>query len=224
MPTDSEQSSDDFTRRPIRARASRWAPALARWLAARGVRPNAVSIASIVFALAAGACFVATHWASPQVAVILLIAAAVFIPLRLVCNLIDGLIAVEGGFRSPSGEIYNEFPDRLSDTFVFIGAGYAVGHGELAITLGWAAAVVALLVAYIRTLGTASGARAFFQGPLAKQQRMVIMVAGALLAALEVGMGYEHRGLQAALWIIVIGGIFTLIRRTRLVVRDLNQP
>lgn len=218
----SDNTTPDFTRRPIRARDTRWAPALALWLARRGVRPNAVSVASVVFALLAGAALAGTRWATPGLAIGLFVAAALLIPLRLLCNLLDGLIAVEGGFSSPAGEIYNEFPDRLSDAFVLVGAGYALGHGDAGITLGWTAAVVALLVAYIRTLGSSAGARAHFEGPLAKQQRMVVLVAGALVAALEVAMGWEPRAVAVALGIVIIGGLVTLIRRTRLVVRDLN--
>ena len=49
------------------------------------------------------------------------------IQLRLIANLLDGLVAVEGGKRTPTGELYNEAPDRIADTAVLVGAGYAVG-------------------------------------------------------------------------------------------------
>ena len=36
-----------------------------------------------------------------------LIIAAVAIPLRLLCNLFDGMLAVEGGLKSPTWPLYN---------------------------------------------------------------------------------------------------------------------
>jgi len=44
-------------RRPLKTRERPWARALARWLAARGVRPNAVSLASVLFAALSGTFF-----------------------------------------------------------------------------------------------------------------------------------------------------------------------
>lgn len=103
------------TRRPLRTRDTRWATATARWLARIGLRPNQISIASIGFGALAGAAFVAVGFVeSPPVRAIFYVAAACGIQLRLLCNLFDGMIAVEGGFRTKSGEIYNELPDRFS--------------------------------------------------------------------------------------------------------------
>ena len=54
-----------------------------------------------------------------------LLGAAVFIQLGLLANMLDGLIAVEGGRMTKTGELYNEIPDRIADV-VFLGAaGYA---------------------------------------------------------------------------------------------------
>lgn len=33
---------------------------------------------------------------------------------RLLCNLLDGMVAVEGGKRSKSGELYNDVPGLIS--------------------------------------------------------------------------------------------------------------
>lgn len=43
-------------RRPIRSRNSRWATAIAGTLARRGIRPNTISVASVLFAAVAGLC------------------------------------------------------------------------------------------------------------------------------------------------------------------------
>jgi len=44
-------------RRELATRRAGWAVGLARWLASRGVRPNAVSIAGIGFAAVSGLAF-----------------------------------------------------------------------------------------------------------------------------------------------------------------------
>jgi phosphatidylglycerophosphate synthase len=51
------------------------------------------------------------------------------------------MVAIEAGTASPVGELYNEVPDRVSDTATLIGAGYAVGGHP---TLGYVAACLAL--------------------------------------------------------------------------------
>ena len=52
---------------------------------------------------------------------LLLIAAAGFIQLRRLCNLFDGMVAVEGGFKTKSGELYNDLPDRFSGALILAG-------------------------------------------------------------------------------------------------------
>src|SRR4051812_25315641 len=98
----------ETNRRPIKARSSGWARRSAAVLAARGVSPNAVSVASAFFAMLGAAALLG--WRSPTGYV----ACAAAIQLRLVCNLLDGMIAVEGGRRSALGDLFNEFPDRIA--------------------------------------------------------------------------------------------------------------
>lgn len=81
------------------------------------------------------------------------------------------------------GELFNEVPDRVSDIAILIGAGYAAGGNA---TLGLLAALVAVLVAYVRAEGTVVGASQQYCGPMAKPERMVII----LLAALHCGLTF----------------------------------
>src|SRR6266540_5328560 len=107
-----------ITRRPIKARDSRYGTASARWLAQVGFRPNPISLLSIVFAGGATACFVTAGLAGATARWVLFVGAALCIQLRLLCNLFDGMVAVEGGFRTKSGEIYNELPDCFADMLI----------------------------------------------------------------------------------------------------------
>ena len=52
------------------------------------------------------------------------IVAGLCIQARLICNLLDGLVAVEHGRGGPCGPLWNELPDRLADALFLIAAGY----------------------------------------------------------------------------------------------------
>ncbi|MBL1434863.1 MAG: CDP-alcohol phosphatidyltransferase family protein [Rhodobacteraceae bacterium] len=194
-----------MNRRPLKSRASSWTKALAAWLVSTAVTPNQISIASMVFAaLAGGAFFLGGLW---------LIAAALFIQLRLLCNLLDGMVAVEGGKSTPDGPFWNEAPDRISDILIITGLGYGIGLPEL----GWAAAAMAILTAYIRELGSSTGQAADFCGPMAKPQRMAWLTGAALLAAIGPNL------LDIALWVLLIGTGITALRRSFRLVRALKN-
>jgi phosphatidylglycerophosphate synthase len=215
---------ETLVRRPIAARDTKWAAAVARRLALLGVRPNAVSLLSVVCAGAAAACLVGQERiGSTALRVSLFIGAAAFIQLRLLCNLFDGMIAVEGGFRSKSGEIYNELPDRFSDAFVLVAAGCGASRLGFERELGWAAALLAVLTAYVRALGAQAGASQQFCGPMAKQQRMFVMTLACLLSAVEVLLGAPPRALTAALLLVAVGSAATAARRTARIVRELES-
>ena len=207
----SESPATD-SRRPLTSRNTAWARWLARRLAATEVTPNQISLASIGFALIGGVLLLRPDWP------VAMVFAAICIQLRLLCNLIDGMVAVEGGKGTPVGALYNEVPDRVADSLFLIGAGYGVGLPEL----GWFAALVAALTAYIRVLGGSLGLKQDFRGPQAKPQRMFVLTLGCLAAVWEgVQYGSWHT-LSAALWIIAAGSVLTAALRIRAIARELQ--
>src|SRR5207244_3262545 len=161
------------------------ATAIARWLAGTGLTPNQISALSVVSAAIAGACLLFCQHGSIGLCIALFVGAAVFIQMRLLCNMFDGMVAVEGGLASKSGEIYNELPDRISDAVVLACAGYVTNWTGWERDLGWAAAVLAVITAYVRTLGGQAGASQQFCGPMAKQQRMFILTLASLVSVVE---------------------------------------
>lgn len=210
-------------RRPISARDTRWAAACARCLARNGATPNGISIASAVFGLGAGLAFLGTSRVEGAGRIALFVAAAAGIQSRLLCNLFDGMVAVEGGLRTKSGEIFNDLPDRFADWAILLGAGYAAGAGPQGVALGWAASLLAIFTAYVRALGSSAGARAHFEGPMAKQHRMAVMTAAALgSAGLAAGPGSIPL-VQYALWIVVVGSAATVVRRAVRIVKELES-
>lgn len=205
-------ASEIGQRRPIKAREFAWSQAVARWLSARGVSPNGISIFGLVCALMAGALL---GLSDGTVATWLL--AALCVELRLLCNMFDGMVALERGIASKMGEIYNEVPDRLADIAVLVGLGYAPGGTPW---LGYVAALAAVLTAYIRVFAVSVGAPADFSGVMAKPYRMQTVALTAVLcaAALLVGLSYQsvigQTGLPTiALIVIAIGATGTALRR-----------
>lgn len=216
-------AEQNILRRPIKSRNTKWAMAIARWLASLGIRPNQISILSIIFAGASGFCLIIGMKSNFSWHMVLLISAAIFIQLRLLCNLFDGMIAVEGGLRTKSGEIFNELPDRLSDSIIFVCAGYSIMRPTWGFVLGWAVALLAVMTAYVRLLGSSSGAQSYFCGPMAKQHRMVVMMIASLLAALRANNVWGGYVIISALILILIGCIITIIIRTRRIIIELES-
>ncbi|MGL4859806.1 MAG: CDP-alcohol phosphatidyltransferase family protein [Enterobacteriaceae bacterium] len=209
-------------RRPLRSRNTRWAIWAARKLQRRGATPNGISVASIGFALLSGICFAsALHLSTPILSSILLIIAALAIQARLLCNLLDGMVAVEGGMKTPAGGVYNELPDRIADSLIILGLGYGLPAFPWAIQLGWAAALLAILTAYIRLLGGSCGLAQRFIGPLAKQQRMALLTVAAVGVAF-IPAQWREPTLLLVLMLLALGTLWTCIRRTTLIIRELN--
>jgi phosphatidylglycerophosphate synthase len=204
-------------RRPIAARNLKVFQRLASWLARRGASPNGISLAGMALGLAAGVALAATPWLPFPADRAAWVLAALFIQLRLLANMLDGMVAIEARRSSPVGELYNEVPDRVSDAAVLIGAGYAVGGDPV---LGYAAACAAVFTAYIRSMGKAAGTLQDFSGPMAKQQRMFVITLAALYCGLAPSAwqpGWGPAGSwgvsAAALALVIAGALLTAGRR-----------
>jgi phosphatidylglycerophosphate synthase len=213
-------------RRPIAAREWSVFQCMARRLADRGVAPNTISTFSMVFGVSAGAALAATSWAGDWARLFWLLAAG-GIQLRLLANMLDGMVAIAAGKTSPLGELFNEAPDRVSDAAILIGLGYAAG-GQPA--LGYLAAIVAILTAYVRALGKVAGAPQEFCGPMAKQQRMFTITVLALFCGLTPAAWQPLWGEPPAwglaaitLGIIIAGSVATIMRRLSRIAAHLRK-
>ncbi|MBX3726257.1 MAG: CDP-alcohol phosphatidyltransferase family protein [Xanthomonadales bacterium] len=199
-------------RRPLKSRGTGWARALASALARSPVTPDQISAASVLFAAAGAALLLC--WPTPAGLVLV----AVCVQLRLLCNLLDGMVAVEGGKGSATGALWNELPDRAADSLFLVPLGYAAGLPWL----GWLAALLAMATAYVRVTGGALGLAQDFRGPQAKPHRMAVMTLGCLAAAAELALAGSHHALLAALAIIAAGSALTCLARTAAIARQLR--
>lgn len=224
MAVPSVTDAAEHTRRPIPERNSGWAINAARWLQRAGIRPNHISIFAVAVAAGGAACLILAGRTDGSLRALLFLGAAIAIPIRLLCNMLDGMLAVEGGLKTATGELYNELPDRIADLLFLAGAGYAISGLAWGPQLGWAAAATALLTAYVRTLGVAAGAAQHFDGPMAKPRRMHVLFVACLGSAVASVAGWRiNEVMVVALALIVVGGIVTIGRRLRRIVADLES-
>lgn len=203
-------------RRPIAARNLQPVVAVAGWLVARRASPDAISLVGMAAAVLAGLAFALTREA-PGAGRALWIAGAVLVQVRLMANLLDGMVAIGRGVASPLGELFNEVPDRVSDTAVLVGVGWAAGS----VALGLAAALAAMATAYIRAVGKGVGLPSDFSGPMAKQQRMALVTALAVACAV-LPAAWTAGWPAGALWITTGLALATAVRRLAGQVRALR--
>jgi phosphatidylglycerophosphate synthase len=203
-----------YDRRPLKSRSFTTVQSVAKKLAERGIKPNTISLAGIGFAIAGFVCMWGAGRGWPFGWFFLLLA-AVTVQCRLMCNLLDGIVAVEFDLREKGGDLFNEVPDRVEDALFLVGAGYAAQELEL----GWLCAILAVFTAYVRAFGASLGQSQDFGGPCAKQHRMALLTLGLLAAAVvyfvsptEANM---HLTVRIVLWIIAAGTAVTAFLRIR---------
>jgi phosphatidylglycerophosphate synthase len=201
-------------RRPIAARRLRIFQRMADALVRAGVSANAVSMAGMACGVLAGCAFAATpHVGWWRLAFAL---GAGLVQLRLLANMLDGMVALAGGKASPVGELYNEIPDRVSDVATLAGLGFALGGCPV---MAAVAAFLAVMAAYVRAAARVAGAPQDYCGPMAKPHRMVAVTVTVLACAVlprswTMDWHDDGRGLAAiALLVIGVGTLVTIVRR-----------
>ena len=202
-------------RRPIASREARIWIAASKYLARAGVSANSISVAGVIVAIMAGTAAVLTAHTQGITQRVLWFAVALGCQLRLLANMLDGMVAIESRTASPVGELYNEVPDRISDAAVLLGLGYAAGGWP---EMGYLAALLAVFTAYVRAACKVVGAPQDFRGPMAKPHRMFLVTVSAILLAVAPAKWQvelrDDKGIAAVvLLLIAIGCVLTAVRR-----------
>ncbi|WP_045396771.1 CDP-alcohol phosphatidyltransferase family protein [Vibrio hyugaensis] len=205
--------SDDSNRRPLAVRNTAITKKISIYLNNKAITPNQISIMSIVFAIA-GLLACSFYFQSHNS--LWLLSFALMIQMRLLCNLFDGMVAIEGGKKTPAGELFNDVPDRIADPLLILAAGLLTSS-QWGMTLAWLAAIFSIFTAYIRVLGVSMGCPADFSGPMAKQHRMALLTGSAILLFIlswwQVMPSITDYLFDVSLAVMVVGCIFTCWRR-----------
>ena len=98
----------------------------------------------------------------------------------------------------------------------------ALGYAAGAPWIGWLAALLAALTAYVRTLGGALGFAQDFGGPMAKQHRMALMTLACVAAPIEAMLAQSRYALLCCAWAIALGAALTCWFRLRRISRQLR--
>lgn len=208
------------SRRPIAELFRRTADLAVRLCLRTGIHANAVSVSSMGAAALAAVCF----WQSGA-APWLLIPAALFCYLRLWLNMLDGMVAIAGQQASSLGELFNDLPDRISDVLIFVGAAHS---GLCHPITGYWAAIMALLTAYLGTLGQAVAGKREFGGIMSKPWRMVTLHLGSWTLLADLWSRHRSESWQLTILdlthlVIVAGCLQTIGVRLASIARRLNK-
>lgn len=189
----------------------------ARGLARIGVTPNMLTVAGTV--------------ATITVAVLTLpqghfVLGPVLLALVLIGDSFDGILARLTGTSSAFGAFLDSTMDRLADGAVFgslaVWAALYLQAGPLrtwTIAIAVTTVVLAAAVPYARARAESVGATAAV-GIAERTDRLVVTAVGVL----AVGLGAPVWVLTAALALVAVGSLITVIQRVTTVYRQLSQP
>jgi phosphatidylinositol phosphate synthase len=191
-----------------RVHVNRVTEPIGRWLVARGVAPDVVTVIGTVGSVAAAL------WFLPRDQ---LFVGTVVITLFVLLDLVDGAMARARGHSTPFGAVLDSTCDRVADGALFAGlTWWCLGVGEERI-LGVAALLCLVsgqLVSYIKARAEGAGLSA--EGGLVERaERLIVALVGTGLHGL--GLPYA---LHVALWALAAGSVWTVGQRIVAVYRS----
>jgi phosphatidylglycerophosphate synthase len=131
----------------------------------------------------------------------------------------DGMVAVEFGKKSKTGDLWNDVPDRFADVFIILGTLFFAKDYPFAQELAWGNAVLAVMTAYLRVLGASLKSPHYYIGPMAKPHRMDLLTLAFLIEAIYPTGKIAY----SALIIMGLGQIVTCYRRLSKIAVDLEM-
>jgi CDP-diacylglycerol---glycerol-3-phosphate 3-phosphatidyltransferase len=175
-----------------------------RWLAARGVTANQVTVFAAVLSVATGAIILA--WPTSR-SVLLLVPIVLFV--RMALNAIDGMLAREFGMKSQLGAVLNELGDVISDAGLYLPLAAVPGVRASLLTV---VVVLGIVSEMAGVVALQVGAERRYDGPFGKSDRAFAF--GVIATLLACGME-PRRWLDVLLVIMVVLAAVTIVRRSR---------
>jgi CDP-diacylglycerol--glycerol-3-phosphate 3-phosphatidyltransferase len=174
-----------------------------KWLAARGVTANQVTVFACLASMAVGVvlCQRSEKW---------FLILPPFLFLRMALNAVDGMLAREFGQKSNLGAYLNELSDVIADSFLYVPFAYLPRFNPL-----WIGVVIVLAVISEMTgaIGVMIGSSRRYDGPMGKSDRALVF--GAL--ALYIGLGGPVSPHFPHVFLIVMTALlaWTIVNRVR---------
>ncbi len=176
-------------------------------IADSGISPNMMSLASLIAAAVAGICFYYTP-VLPYLAAF----AFVMVALNSAFDALDGEMARHLNIAGKKGDFLDHVIDRYADTFIICGM-FAGGHVPWQV--GTITIIGVLLTSYLGTQAQALGIGRFYGGIMGRADRLILIMASALLYALYPGMLFGYSTIGWAVIIIGIASHITALQRIR---------
>jgi CDP-diacylglycerol--glycerol-3-phosphate 3-phosphatidyltransferase len=191
-----------------RVQVNRVTEPVGRWLVARGVTPDVVTVIGTVGSVAAAL------WFLPRDE---LFVGAVVVTLFVLLDLVDGAMARARGYSTPFGAVLDSTCDRIADGALFAGlTWWCLGAGEERV-LGVAALLCLVsgqLVSYIKARAEGAGLSAD-GGLVERAERLIVALVGTGLH----GLGVPY-ALHVALWLLAAASMWTVGQRIAAVHRS----
>jgi len=191
-----------------RVQVNRATEPVGRWLVARKVTPDVVTVVGTVGSVAAAL------WFLPQGQ---LFAGAAVVALFVLLDLVDGAMARARGYSTPFGAVLDSTCDRIADGALFaaltwwcLGVGGERGLGVAALLC----LVSGQIVSYIKARAEGAGLSAD-GGLVERAERPIVALVGSALH----GLGVPY-ALHVALWLLAAASVWTVGQRLAAVHRS----
>lgn len=178
-----------------------------------GATPNAISLISMAFALAAGAVYYLSAGGTS-----LLYIAALMVLLNAVFDAVDGALARRIGAAEARGDFLDHVIDRYADMAILTGIVLA---GYVSEAVGIFAVMGVLLTSYLGTQAQALSLGRLYGGVMGRADRLVLILAATIANAIYPA---DIAGLSILGWAIVlitVASHVTALQRTVLIWRRL---
>jgi CDP-diacylglycerol--glycerol-3-phosphate 3-phosphatidyltransferase len=183
-----------------RARVSRVTEPVGRWLVARGVSPDVVTVAGTVATVAAVVVFL------PRGHLFLgSFLATVFV----LFDMLDGAMARARGHSTPFGAVLDSTCDRIADGALFAALAWWCLSSDQPVlgVLALVCLVAGQVISYVKARAEGAGLRA--EGGLVERpERLILGLTGAGLEGLGVPFA-----LATGLWLLAVGSVWTVGQR-----------
>jgi len=183
-----------------RAHVSRVTTPVGRWLVARGVSPDVVTVVGTVGTA------VAAVWFIPRGQLFL---GALLATVFVLFDMIDGAMARARGFSTPFGAVLDSVCDRIADGVLFAAiTWWCLASGQQALGVAALVCLVAgQVISYVKARAEGAGLTAD-GGLVERPERLIVAL---------VGTGFEGLGIPFALatglWLLAVGSVWTVGQR-----------